>query len=69
MDNKFEQRPARDRQRTLTDGRKDGAFCFSQIGFNAPLIVELRHLLAESLSDPVPDRMRDLLARLSTPTD
>ncbi len=53
----------------LTDERKDGAFHFSQIGFNAPLTLELRHLYGRSLSDPVPDRMRDLLAQLSTPTD
>ncbi|MGJ0395246.1 MAG: NepR family anti-sigma factor [Methylocystis sp.] len=53
----------------MTDERKDGAFHFSQIGFNAPLTLELRLLYGGSLSDPVPERMRDLLAQLSAPTD
>jgi hypothetical protein len=69
MDDKAERRAARARRRTLTDERKDGAFHFSQIGFNAPLTLELRLLYGGSLSDPVPERMRDLLAQLSAPTD
>jgi hypothetical protein len=69
MNRKVEQRAARDRRRPLTDNRKDAACPLSLLGFNLQMTVELRHLYGDSLSTPVPEKMRDLLARLSEPAE
>ncbi|MGE3264873.1 NepR family anti-sigma factor [Methylocystis sp.] len=53
----------------LSDKRKEAACPLSLLGFNVKVTVELRDLYEDSLSVPVPDRMRDLLARLSRPPD
>jgi hypothetical protein len=69
MDDKAEQSAAGDRRRMLSDKRKEAACPLSLLGFNVKITVELRDLYEDSLSVPVPDRMRDLLARLSRPPD
>ena len=66
MDKKAQQR-APTYRRTHTGQRKDAGFHLSLLGFDAGLTVELRHVYADSLSAPLPAKVRDLLARLSTP--
>jgi hypothetical protein len=69
MDENAEESAAGDRPRMLSDKRNDEACPLSLLGFNVKMTVELRDLYGDSLSVPVPDRMRDLLARLARPPD
>jgi hypothetical protein len=69
MDSKTGQSVAGDRRRMLRDRRKDAACPLSLLGFNVTMTVELRDLYGDCLSAPVPDRMRDLLARLASPPE
>jgi len=45
----------------------DSAFRLWFWGLNAQLATELRHLYENSLSEPLPEKVRELLMRLSTP--
>ncbi|MFO1101280.1 MAG: NepR family anti-sigma factor [Methylocystis sp.] len=69
MDSKIEQSAAGDRRRMLRDKRKEAACPLSLLGFNVKMTVELRDLYGDCLSAPVPDRIRDLLARLAGPLE
>jgi hypothetical protein len=69
MEKKAEHHAPRGRRRTLTEQRKDTAFHLSSLGFNFQSAVELRHLYEDSLSEPMPDKVRDLLVRLSKPAE
>lgn len=49
----------------LTEQRKETAFHLSLLGFSAQLMLELRNLYEDSLSEPMPEKVRDLLAQFS----
>jgi hypothetical protein len=70
MEKKAEHDTPGSRRRALTEQRKkDTASHLSLLGFTAQLMVELRQLYEDSLCEPMPDKVQDLLARLSRPAE
>ncbi len=64
MDLKIKKQTPRDRT-TLVRRPKDAAALLSFLGLNAQLAAELRFFYETSVSEPMPEKLRELLAQLS----